>query len=130
MIISPFGVVSVCSGDQLELTCMITDPGTGNFAILRWNATLIPELNTTSPMSYDRIISSTAPTDHSAQIMGNSTILTFSRVSAQNDFPLVSRLLINPVTRGLNIQCRDDITLESSAVVVNVTNEYPIPQGI
>lgn len=109
---------------------MITDPGTGNLAILRWNATLIPELNTTSPVSYDRTISSTAPTDQNAQIMGNSTNFTFSRVSAQNDFPLVSRLLISPITNGLNVQCRDELTLESSAVGVNVTNGHPIPQGI
>ena len=127
VIISPSGMVSVCSGDQLELVCMITDSG-ADFAVLQWNATL--ELNTTSlPMSSDRIILSLSWNDQYQQIMVNSTTLTFSRVSAPNEFPLVSRLLINPVTNDLSVRCRDDITLESSAVVVSVTNGHPI-QGV
>ena len=107
---------------------MITDPGT-DFVILQWNATL--ELNTTSPMamSYDRVISSSSPNDQYQQFLVNSTTLTYSRVSAQNEFPLVSRLLINPITNDLSVRCRDDITLESSAVVVSVTNGHPI-QGV
>ena len=65
-------------------------------------------------------------------IMENSINLNLSRVSAQNRFPLVSRLLINPVTRDLNVRCRNDLTSElSPVVVVNVTNGHPITiQGI
>ena len=108
---------------------MITDSG-ADFAILQWNAML--KLNTTSlvlPMSFDRVISSSSPNDQYQHLMVNSTTLTLSRVSAENEFPLVSRLFINPVTNDLCVRCRDDITLESSAVVVSVTNGHPI-QGV
>ena len=63
------------------------------------------------------------------QLMENSVNFTFSRVSAQNEFPLISRLLINPVTRDLNVTCSNDLTSESSTVVVSATNGHPI-QGI
>ena len=59
--------------------------------------------------------------------MENSINLTLSRVSVQNELPLVSRLLINPVISNLNVRCRNDLTSESSTVVVvNVTNGHPI----
>ena len=123
MIISPSGVVTVCSGDQLELICMITDSG-ADFTVLQWNATL--NINTTSPMSYERRISSSSPNDQYQQFVVNSTTFTSSRVSAQNEFPLVSRLLINSVTNGLSVRCRDDTTLGSSTSIISITNGHPV----
>ena len=123
------GMLSVCSGDQLELTCMITDPENLSSAVLLWNVTLTSELDTTSPMSYDRIVTPSGSSDQRNQIMANSINVTLSRVSAQDELPLISRLLINSVTRDLNVTCRNDLTSESSTVVVSATNGHPI-QGI
>ena len=127
MTISPSGIISVCSGDQLELTCTITD--SRSFALLRWNVTLIPE-NATTPKVYDRTISSSSPSDQTAHLMINYTTITFSRISARNSFPFISRLLINPVSSSLNgaeINCVDAMTAESSPIVViNVTRGYLI----
>ena len=111
---------------------MIADPGSLGVAVLLWNVTLTPELNTSSPISYDRRVSSSSPSNQMQHIMGNSINLTLSRVSAQNKFPLVSRLLINPVISNLNVRCKNDLTSElSQVVVVNVTNGHPITiQGI
>ena len=108
---------------------MIADPGSLGAAVLLWNVTLVltPELNTSSPMSYDRRVLSPSPSNQMQHIMENSINLTLSRVSAQNEFPLVSRLLINPVISNLNVRCRNDLTLESlTIVVINVTNGHPI----
>ena len=107
---------------------MITDHDPeADFTILQWNATL--ELNTTSPMSYERRISSSSPNDQYQQFMVDSTTFTLLRKSAQNEFPLVSSLLINPVTNGVSVRCGDEIAPESSTVVVSVTNGHPI-QGV
>ena len=115
---------------------MIADPGSLGAAVLLWNVTLTPELNTSSSMSssmsYDRRVSSSSPSNQMQHIIENSINLTLSRVSAQNEFPLVSRLLINPVISNLNVRCKNDLTSElSTVVVVNVTNGHPITiQGI
>ena len=56
-------------------------------------------------------------TQTSYLIINNSTI-TFSRISNENDIPLVSRLSINPVSDHLNgteVTCEDvEFTLESA----------------
>ena len=116
----------MCIGDQLELTCTITD--SGSFVVILWNVT---QTSATNPVSYDRTIFSSSPGGQTAQIMVNSdsTMLTFSRVSSQNELPLVSRLSISPVQSDLNVQCRDDMTSDSSSVVISVTNGRPI-QGM
>ena len=121
--ISPSGVVTVCSGDQLELTCTITDSDT--FTILRWNATEITGL--------DVAVDTSSPTNQTRHRMINSTNITFSRISSQNSSPLVSRLLINPVSNQLNgtqVRCVNGITAQTSSVaVINVSIGNPI-QGI
>ena len=123
--LSSAGVISVCSGDQLELTCMIT----GNFAILLWNVTLITE-NTATHINFTRVISSSSPTDQTFHMMINSTNFTGSRISAQNSYPLTSRLLINPVSNHLNgteVSCVNSLTSElSSVAVISISSEYVI----
>ena len=111
---------------------MIADPGSLDAAVLLWNVTLTPELNISSSMSYDRRVSSSSPSNQMQHIMENSINLTLSRVSAQNEFPLVSRLLINPVISNLNVRCKNDLTSESpTVVIINVTNGHLITiQGI
>ena len=130
MIISPSGVVTVCSGDQLELTCAITDSGAS--AILVWNVTVNSE-NAADRMNYTPVISSSIPTNQTTKIMINSTNITFSRISAQHSSPLVSRLLMNPVSNHLNgtqVICANAMASETSSVaIINISNGNPI-QGI
>jgi hypothetical protein len=85
--ISPPGIATVCSGDQLELNFSVTD--SGSFALLVWNVTLIPK-NAATPVNYNRAISSSSPSDQTFRTVINSTYLTFSQ--------LISRLLFSPVS--------------------------------
>jgi hypothetical protein len=130
VIISPSGVATVCSGGQLELNCTITD--SEGFAVLVWEVTLTPE-NAATPVNYNQAISSSSPSDQTFQTAINSTNLTFSRISPQNSSPLISRLLISPVSDHLNgteVNCMDSIASERSSVtVINISNGNPI-QGI
>ena len=129
--ISPFGVATVCSGDQLELNCSITDPG--SFALLVWNITLIPENAATSNSTSRTQAISAGPIDQTFHTMINSTNLTFSRISSQRSSPLISRLLFGPVSDSLNgteVNCISSMTSETSSVtVVNISNGNPI-QGM
>ena len=131
MTISPFGVATVCSGDQLELKCSITDPG--SFALLVWNITLVPENAATSNSTSRTQAISAGPVHQIFHTMINSTNLTFSRISSQRNSPLVSRLLISPVSNHLNgteVNCINSMTSETSSVtVINISNGNPI-QGM
>ena len=128
--ISPSGVVTVCNGDELELTCAITE--SGGFAILAWNVIVISE-NPANHINYTHAISPSTPSNQTIHRMVNSTNITFSRISVQNSFPLMSRLLMNPVSNHLNgtqMNCLNSLTSESPAfAVVNVSNGNPI-QGV
>ena len=107
----------MCDGDQLELTCTITDPGS---SLLEW--TLTP---TTIFVDLYRAIEASTPNDQTSYIMINSTKFTFSRISAQNESPLVSRLLINPITSGLNgtvVNCMDVLMMETTSTTVYILN--------
>ena len=131
--IAPSGTISVCNGDQLELTCMITDSGHRSFSILVWNVTLISGDETIPPVTYTPAISPSSPTDQRIRRIVNSTSFTFSRISPQNSFPFVSRLLISSVSSrvdGTEVNCLDALTSESSSTtVVNITSGHPI-QGM
>ena len=113
------------SRDQLELTCTITDSG----SLLVWNVTLIPE-NLTTPMNFGRTIDPSDPSDQTTPIMINSTMLTYSRISAQHSIPLISKVLISTVSNHLNgthVNCLNGFTSQTSSVaVVNITNGNPI----
>ena len=121
----------MCSGDELELTCAITD--SGSFTILTWNVTVNEKLNAATSTSLDVAISSSSPTNQTMHRMVNSTKVTYSRISPQNSSPLVSRLFINPVSNHLNgtqVKCVNSMTSETSSVaVINVSNGNPI-QGV
>ena len=106
--ISPARVAPVCSGDLLELTC--STPG----SILEWAfATL-----------YKRAVSRTNQVP--APLSIDSTWFTFSRLSAQNSFPLISTLSINPVNKGLNgteVNCTDVGTSETVSTIITIIDE-------
>ena len=116
VILSSSGITSVCSGDQLELTCTLTDPGS---SLLEW--TITP---TSTFMSVQRAIEAATPNDQTSHFMVNSTLFTTSRISAEDQLPLVSSLLINPVTIGLNgtvVYCIDSIaTMEMASAILSV----------
>ena len=116
VILSPSGIVTVCSGDQLELICTLTDPGS---SLLEWRIT------STTSISVQQAIEAATPSDQISHFIVNSTSFTTSRISAQGQLPLVSRLLINPVTIGLNgtvVDCTDGIiaTVETASAIVSV----------
>ena len=116
--ISPPGNSLLCDGDQLELTCSITDPGS---SLLEWTFT-----PTTIFMDLYRPIEPSTPSDQTTtHWMINSTLFTFSRISGQNEWPLVSRLLISPVTTGLNgtvVNCTAIPIMEIASTTVYVSN--------
>ena len=92
--ISPSPVAPVCQeGDQLELMCNTT-LGVDH----QWEFTTFPE-----NISYTRAPVSSIGIRGTPQalLIGSSTI-TFSRLSGQNVLPLISRVTISPVSRGLN----------------------------
>ena len=107
--ISPPGDSSlyVCSGDQLELTCSLTDP---NSSLLEW--TFAP---VTIFMNLYRAIDGNSLNDDTPVIV-DSTLLTFSRISPKGHLPLMSTLLIDPLTIGLN------------GIVINCTAVSPIQE--
>ena len=82
-------------GDQLELIC--TTPG----GLHMWRFTAIQSGSATN---YTRSVSSVGSTGVISQPFTiNSTIMiTFSRLSNQSSLPLISRMLINSVSEGLN----------------------------
>ena len=119
--ISPPGEAPVCIGGQLELTCTTTG------SHLEWRFNVIRE-NTTTAFEISRVIQTARPTSATmSQQVVNSTVFNFSRISAEGASPVVSRLLISPVSNGLNgtvIYCEDLDTsnLSSSTVIVRETD--------
>ena len=109
--ISPSEMVSVCSSDQLELTCNVTGS-----PVLEWRIV--------ASQIYRRGVTSQggADTQMSYLTIDNSTF-TFTRISDENDMPLVSRLLISPVNRDLNqtrVIC-DDLANPDSMLSLTTT---------
>ena len=106
----------MCDGDQLELICSLTDPGS---SLLAW--TFAPA---TIFMGLFRAIDAHSLNDDTPWMI-NSTLFSFSRISARDNLPLVSRLTIDPLTTGLNgimINCTDVSMREIASTVVYVMN--------
>ncbi|MCG8626226.1 MAG: hypothetical protein MJE68_30040 [Proteobacteria bacterium] len=118
VVISPPGVASVCSGGQLELTCTV--PGT----LLEWSFFLVPERETMARRFFRTLHSGSVPATSDLEV--NSITFTFSRISADGNQPLVSRLLIAPVNDGLNgteVNCTDIVASNTSSIHIKVINE-------
>ena len=118
VVISP-EVVSVCSGgSQLELTCTVA----GTF--LEWSFFLVPEGETMARNFFRSLHSGSVPATSDLEV--NSIMFTFSRISAEDRQPLVSRLLITPVSDGLNgteVNCTDVVASNTSSIHIKVINE-------
>ena len=106
-ILSPSGVAPVCSGDQLELTCTITgDPLQWRFSVIRGNETSDTEIR--------RSVNSIGPVTSNLTV--NSIVFNFSRISAHNSVPVMSRLMISPVSNSLNGTVMNCVDVESGEV--------------
>ena len=118
--VSPSGVVApVCYGGQLALTC--TTSVTGMF--LQWSFSLIRGNDTTPTLFTRTIIPSVSTNEAMSYLILNSAMFNFSRISAQNILPLMSRLLIGPADGRLNgteVNCEDLDSSERAATVINV----------
>ena len=124
--ISPVGIVPVCSGALFELSCNTTG------SPLEWRFSLTPE-NGTTATEYSRVITATGqPIDKTTQLVIDSMTFIFTRTSAEDSFPVMSRLLISPVGRGLNgtvINCEDLITADITSTTIMVRERNSL-QGI
>ena len=106
----------MCRGSELELTCNVTGS-----PILEWRvmASQVYRCGVTSQGRTD--------TQMSFLIIGNIT-LAFTRISDENDMPLLSRLLISPVNGGLNqtrVICEDLSNSMQSTTTIVVTQDIP-----
>ena len=112
--ISHSTVAPVCqAGDQLKLTC--TSSGTFH----RWEFTGFPEsmIHTTTP------ITSAGTSGVPPPLTFSSSMITFSRLSGQNESPLVSRVTISPVSSGLNgtvVNCFEGIESTDSVATTTI----------
>ena len=94
--ISPSPRATVCYvGDRLQLTCNSTG------SILKWQLTFFLENESTAQLLPVPLVSSTSLNEIIRVV--NTSTLTFSRVSERGlDIPLVSRLVIDSVSKSLN----------------------------
>ena len=106
-------------GDQLELTCTSSD------VLQSWQFTAISESGPAAAVTYTRSVTSVGSSGVDSQpITINTTIMiTFSRLSTQNELPLMSRILINFVSEGLNgteVNCVNTVTSEAATTTIHV----------
>ena len=105
------GIVTACSGGHLELMCSTT----GTF--LRWYTR--PNIENEPGRTYTRTLSSLLVVSNAEPLMINSTTFCVSRTSIQGSLPLVSRLVISPVSEILNrteVKCEDVILGTNSSI--------------
>lgn len=117
--LSPSGDSLVCSGDQLNLTCSLTGSN-----LLEW--TFAPDTIFMRPGLYRAIDADVPKFSDDFAVIGSSRF-TFSKSSARGNLPLVSTLLIDPVTNDLNgimINCTDVSSMESATSIVYVVNRH------
>ena len=114
--LSPLGMVSVCPGRQVLLTC---ERMSGSF--LFWTVS-IPHL----AMTREIIVSSQGAISTTA-LQFNGLHLTEFNVTRTSDSPLISQLLINNVTTEINesvIYCsKDGDESNASMTVIKVKNK-------
>ena len=114
--IFPSLVAPVCQvGDRLELTCSVTG------AFLIWEFAVSQENG--SPVTFRPDVTSDGPSGVASPVMVNSTTFSFSRLSAQDGSPLISRMTIIPVSEGLNgvqVSCMDVEVSESATTTIRI----------
>ena len=108
----------VCEGEELSLTCS-TD-----VSIILWS--ISPLQNEQGQvLTFMRFISSVGVFQQASYIMTmNSTFFNVSRVSGRDESPLVSRLVINPVSVGMNgtrVNCTERAVNNENTAVASTT---------
>ena len=119
--LSPLGMVSVCPGGQVLLTC---ETMSGS-QFLYWDVS-VPRLS----MNRESIVSSQGNIDTTALRQFNGLYATELTVTRTSGNPLISQMLINNVTTAINgsaIYCSEDGNENGApAVAVNVIHDYGI----
>ena len=115
--ISPSVIAPVCqAGEQLELTCSTPS------ILHTWRLTANPESGAVINVP-PRTVSSIGSTGvESGSLIINSTIqISFSRLSREGSLPLISRMIISPVSEVLNgtlVNCMDTIASVSAITTI------------
>ena len=93
--LSPMSVVPVCHvGDPLQLTC------TASAQFIRWSIAVVNEQGREQEITVSRNSRDSSPPPRERLI--NSTSFIFTRISAEDVLPLISTLVINSTSIGLN----------------------------
>ena len=114
------------AGDQLlnQLTCNSSSP------LHTWQFTEISESG--AAMIYNTHIQSSSSTglvNPQPQTINSTIMLTFSRLSTQDDLPLISRVVINNVSEGLNgleMHCTDAGMIDSATTTIQIMGGKPL----
>ena len=116
--LSPSRKALVCGvGEPVELTCNTTE------TFLRWQIT-IPGGAETSTRTETRLLSYNTPS--ASPLMVYSAMINFTRTSSHEILPLISTLVIDHVTEGLNgtvVSCMEvssSQTATSAATIVHI----------
>ena len=103
LILSPMSVAPVCRvGDPLQLAC------TATVEFIRWTITVVNEHGMEEEITVSR--NSRDPSPPPRERIINSTKFTFTRISAEDVLPLITALVINSTSIGLNgtvVYCMD-----------------------
>ena len=121
--LSPSGVAPVCSGDQLELMCTITGD------LLQWSFSVFRG-NETTAIDFRRTITPTSA--EMLQLVVDSLVFNFSRISAPDSMPVISTLVISPVSRRINgtvVNCENVGEREVSSTTI-IVGERGALQGM
>ena len=116
--LSPSEVALVCeAGDQLQLTCNSSSP------LHTWQFTAISKSG--AAMTYETCIQSLGPTGlvNSLLIINSTVMFTFSRLSTKRDLPLITRVIIDNVSEGLNgveMRCADAGMINSATTTIQI----------
>ena len=113
----------MCSGDQLELTCTITGD------LLQWRFRVFRG-NETDPIDFRRTISPTSA--EMLQFTADSLVFNFLRISAYDSMPVISTLVISPVSRRINgtvVNCDNVGASEVSSTTI-IVGERGTLQGM
>ena len=120
--LSPPSVAPVCSGGEIELTCSVPGP------LLTWSfqETIINGM-VINRYPGDVNVQTGGDTERQSRLVTvNSVNFTYSRLSPPNALPLVSRLVISPVSEshnGTELTCTDAMSTNSSSSTFYVVNK-------
>ena len=117
MVLSPSGEAVVCEGGELSLTCST------NVSIISWTSSLLQN-DQGQVLTFMRSTASEGVSQHTSTLMVNSTFFNVSRISDRDELPLVSRLVIGPVSVGLSgtrVNCTERAMNNENTAVASTT---------